>query len=154
MRSRPSARILVVDPSGRVLLFRFVHKNGLLKGHDYWATPGGGLEEGEVFEAAAIRELREETGIVVEDVGPEIGRREFVLQLPDGEHVMADERFFLVSVDHAPTLSCNSWTDLEAEVMAEHKWWSREELRQTTATVWPENLPAMLDVAAIHLSKR
>jgi hypothetical protein len=32
--------------------------------------------------------------------------------------------------------------------MTEHRWWSREELAQTSATVWPENLLTMLDAAA------
>jgi len=54
---------LVVDLSGRILLFRFVHRIGALAGQDYWATPGGGVEDGETFEQAAIRELEEETGI-------------------------------------------------------------------------------------------
>jgi 8-oxo-dGTP diphosphatase len=83
---------LIIEPAGRVLLFRFVFKKGALAGEDYWATPGGGVEEGETFEQAAIRELRKETGIRVESVGPQVGQREFVLQLSDGEHVVADER--------------------------------------------------------------
>jgi 8-oxo-dGTP diphosphatase len=146
MRSRPSARLLVLNSSGRLLLFRFVHKRGALAGQDYWATPGGGVEDGETFEQAALRELREETGIQVEDIGPELGRREFVLQLPDGERVMADERFFLVRLEDA-SLSRDGWTAQEAEVMADHKWWSQDELAQTSATVWPENLLAMLNAA-------
>jgi 8-oxo-dGTP pyrophosphatase MutT (NUDIX family) len=146
MRSRPSARLLILDPSGRVLLFRFVYKTGALAGQDFWATPGGGVEDGETFEQAAHRELWEETGIRAQTIGPEIGRRLFTLQLPDGEHVSADERFFLVKSSDAP-LSRDGWTALEQEVMTEHKWWSREDLAQTSATVWPENLLAILDAA-------
>jgi 8-oxo-dGTP diphosphatase len=147
MRIRPSARLLILEPSGRVLLFRFVFKNGPLAGHDYWATPGGGVEDGETFEQAAIRELWEETGIRAQTIGPEIGRRVFPLQLHDGEHVTADERFFLVRAEDG-SLSRDGWTTLELEVMTEHKWWSREDLAQTSATVWPEDLLTMLDATA------
>ena len=146
MRRRRSARLLIIEPAGRVLLFRFVFRKGALAGEDYWATPGGGVEEGETFEQAAIRELREETGIRVESVGPQVGQREFVLQLSDGEHVVADERFFRVEAKEA-TLSRDEWTAEEVEVMVAHRWWSRDELSETSETVWPENLIEMLPEA-------
>ena len=143
MRHRPSARLLVLDSAGRVLLFRFVHRTGALAGQDYWATPGGAVEEGETFDQAAVRELEEETGIQVPHVGRQVWQREFVLQLADGEHVAADERFFAVSVSDAH-VSRDGWSAEEAHVMADHKWWSQDDLVQTSATVWPENLATII----------
>jgi 8-oxo-dGTP pyrophosphatase MutT (NUDIX family) len=139
MRRRLSARLLIVDQAGRMLLFRFVHKRGPLAGQDFWGTPGGGVDDGETLEEAALRELSEETGLIRQSVGPEIARREVTLQLPDGEHVLQDERYFLVRVaDNA--LSRDAWTDLEREIMVEHRWWPLEDLARTRDTVWPEKL--------------
>jgi 8-oxo-dGTP pyrophosphatase MutT (NUDIX family) len=147
MRRRLSARLLIVNDERRLLLFRFVHKTGALAGQDFWATPGGGVEDGETLDQAAVRELAEETGLRRESVGPEIARREVAIQLPDGEHVLSDERYFLVQVTD-DSLSRTNWTAFEREVMVDHRWWSRDELSRTEATVWPENLLAMLDAAA------
>jgi 8-oxo-dGTP diphosphatase len=143
MRRRPSSRLLVIDRNNQVLLFRFVFKSGPLAGQDYWATPGGALEAGESFADAARRELFEETGILTDAVGQEVADQEFVLQLHDGEYVMAEERFFLVRVA-GQSVSRDHRTALEIEVMTDHRWWSVEELTSTSDTVFPETLVAIL----------
>jgi len=62
-KQRKGAGVLVVNAEGQLLLGRRTD-NGM------WATPGGHVEEGESFEDAALRELREEAGIVGRDPQP------------------------------------------------------------------------------------
>jgi hypothetical protein len=86
------------------------------------------------------------------DIGMQIGRREFVLQIPSGEHVMADERFFAVRTADC-TISNDRWTALEREVMTAHRWWSPEELAQTSETIYPEDLPELVLAASSELER-
>ena len=144
MRIRPTARLLVTDSAGRVLLFQFVHRGGALDGVAYWATPGGGVEQGETVTQAALRELREETGIVADAVGAPVARRQQVFMVDSGEHVRDDESYFHVTVASS-AVSAAGWTDYERACMTTHRWWSRLELAQTKEDVWPRDLAAMLD---------
>jgi 8-oxo-dGTP diphosphatase len=52
---------VIKDGAGRLLLIKRGHEPG--KG--LWSIPGGRIEPGESDEAALVREVREETGLVV-----------------------------------------------------------------------------------------
>jgi 8-oxo-dGTP pyrophosphatase MutT (NUDIX family) len=149
LRKRAAARLLVLDPDDRLLLFRFAFTRGALAGRTNWALPGGGIEAGETPERAAIRELREETGIVIDDVGASVGERSYKMRLPDGEVVAGHETYFLVRIAEASEINRNGWTTLETEIIAEHRWWTAAELRATSETVYPVNLMTMLEQAGV-----
>jgi 8-oxo-dGTP pyrophosphatase MutT (NUDIX family) len=119
-----------------------------MQGATFWATPGGGVEPGESFEAAARREAFEEMGLTLADPGPQVAQRSAQFALFDGTMVAADERYFLLRVADLQ-LSSTNWTELEREVMAEHRWWTQRELQAATEQVWPETLEAILITAQV-----
>jgi 8-oxo-dGTP diphosphatase len=65
----PCVGAVVTDGQGRLLMI----KRGHAPGAGLWSIPGGRIEPGETDAEALVREMSEETGLVVE-VGPLIGR--------------------------------------------------------------------------------
>ncbi|MEU1625092.1 NUDIX domain-containing protein [Streptomyces sp. NPDC020096] len=57
-----AASAVVTDDAGRILLQR-------RRDNDLWALPGGGMDISDSLPGAAVREVREETGLEVEITG-------------------------------------------------------------------------------------
>jgi len=148
VRTRPSSRLIILSPENHVLLFRFCHKNDALSGKSYWATPGGGLESHETFEQAALRELLEETGLQRHAAGMSVASRTFTMMLPDGDTVLAEERFFIVRANKTD-INRSGWSENEKAVIQSYHWWTLEELRHTNETIFPLDL--IIDILAGEL---
>lgn len=126
MAERPVATVgaLIHDGDGKVLMIR-THKWS-----DKWGIPGGKIERDETSENALIREISEETGLVISDIrfvmvqdcidSPEFFRREHFLLLnylakASSHEVMLNdeaEEFVWVTVAEAMELNLNTATKI------------------------------------------
>lgn len=131
---RPAARILLLAPDDRLLLFRFTPEDRA----PFWCTPGGALDPGESYADAARRELREETGLEL-DCGPEIARRMIAFTTIEGVPVDADERYFLVRAP-AAAIDTAGHTALERRVMTQWRWFALADIAALDEAYYPADI--------------
>jgi ADP-ribose pyrophosphatase YjhB (NUDIX family) len=130
--TRRAARVALLDGNARVLLLQHAGSEG----RPFWATPGGGVEPGETFEHAALRECREDLGL---DMDPEqlrpgwTGTARFDLA---GEPVGQEERFYVLHVDALELGSACSETHRQEGIL-QSRWWTISELAATRECVFP-----------------
>ena len=149
MRERYTARVLLLDPDGRILLMkgRLPHDPSQAQ---FWYTVGGGLDEGESLLEAAAREVAEETGFTDVAFGAVVWRDEVVLTDVAGEERLFRQSY-IVGRTAGGMLSRAGWLEYERRLTDDVRWWTLEELRVTAEQVYPVGLAELLpDVLAGH----
>jgi 8-oxo-dGTP diphosphatase len=149
-RRRRSARVILLNDEGQVLLIRFIipRRSGPFA---FWATPGGGIEDGETELEAARREMREELHLEVLLAAPPVhvttSRFEF-----DGAMIDSVDTFFAGRCErNAPRLDAP--TEAERAAMQEMRWWSVEDIEQAAEPIYPPELATIIRNLARTVSK-
>ena len=125
---RRAARVLLIDPRERLLLFRSRHE---VTGGAFWYPVGGQVEAGESFEAAVVREAFEETGLAGLLLGPEVFRRRFIFHFR-GVAWDAQERWWMARVaTFEPVFT--GMEELESAEFADCRWMSAGDLAEVAA---------------------
>lgn len=109
-----------------------------------WFAPGGGVEADETVQDAAVREVKEETGI---DIG---GHRLTHLAFSEGNGKVGDvvgpmRDDIFTTVTSSSLVSVVGMEPHELEGLDRFRWWSLSELRGTSEVVFPRRLAATLD---------
>lgn len=142
---RDAVRLIVQDRQGLVLLFR-AREITLPELGEWWELPGGGIEDGESYADAAVRELEEETGLQVDvgHVGPPLWRRSCSYRFR-GTRRLQHEVVVGVRIDvQAPPIDVSGQLVHETEDYVSWQWTAVKEITTSRERFYPGRLPLLL----------
>jgi 8-oxo-dGTP pyrophosphatase MutT (NUDIX family) len=145
---RRAARVLLLADRSVLLIQGF--DPGRPGDGRWWLTPGGGVDGRESLEAAAVREVLEETGFRLDarGLGPVVATRVADFEF-DRRQFRQSEYFFAVEVPEF-TPRNDGWEEIERRALLDQRWWTVDELRATSETVYPIELADLVETVLDH----
>jgi len=145
VKHRPTARVLLINGNNEIFLLK-THFDPEVGLPPRWLTPGGGIDAGETPLEAAVRELFEETGLVItqDQLGEPIletsGRWDWADQL--SYHTYTDTIFEFHVESFSPDTS--GFTEDEHRDILEYRWWNIQEFLDSGESLAPHELAGYL----------
>jgi len=142
MNIRISARALLINPEGQILLLKtnpdVFDPSGKIKS-PYWITPGGSVEFNETPAQAVAREIFEECGIDNLDIGPMVWFWEHMLVI-EGIPTQLQDHFFVIRTVNS-RVSIDGMKLCEHEDFLEYRWWNAAEIKASTEVFTTDATP-------------
>jgi 8-oxo-dGTP pyrophosphatase MutT (NUDIX family) len=145
VKHRATARVLLVNEQNQVFMLK-THFDPEVGLPPRWLVPGGGIDAGEYTRTAALRELYEETGLVVDPdvLGEPVLEASGRWDWADGlnYHTYTDTIYELKVHDFK--LDTLGFTEDELRDVLEYRWWNLSELFASEELVAPHELVGWL----------
>lgn len=141
VKHRATARIMLIDERDRIFLLK-THFDPEVGLPPRWLTPGGAIDDGESTLEAAVRELREETGMIIdpEVLGEPVLEASGRWDWADGlnYHTYTDTIYELKVQNFQPDTS--GFTQDELRDILEYRWWTVDEILDSQESLAPHDL--------------
>jgi 8-oxo-dGTP pyrophosphatase MutT (NUDIX family) len=144
-RERRSVRVVLLDDDGRLLLFD-THDPAMPETGAWWELPGGGMKLAESVLQTVVREIAEETGLLVPPAG--VGTARWSRDVTYARrHVRTLQHEVVVTArvpGSQPAVRGDGRTPHERDEYRGHRWWTVTEVTASSQRFFPASLPRHL----------